>query len=178
MLYTHNHNYINNNSTYTCTNAGGLKYKGDSNTQADPVVQVRTHLLTSNFGSSTRGERQCLQVFRNHTMLTTPQNSVHLVVQSQFLNTMVGTQLLNIRVGIQLQLSAMEADNPTVCLHGPKSTPNSLFQNLQILRTITSGHDVIHTPAPFTIWGLLWQFWLSYPLHASVKLFPMSVHLN
>ena len=32
------------------------------------------------------------------------------------------------------------------------STVNSqltLFQNLQILRTIASGHDVIHTPAPF-----------------------------
>ena len=77
-------------------------------------------LLISDFGSLTRGERQFLKVFRNHTMLTTPQRSAHLVVQSQFLNIMVGPQLLTIMVGPQLQLSASMADNPTVCLHGPQ----------------------------------------------------------
>ena len=67
----------------------------------------------------------------------------------------------------------------TVCLNGRQ--PNSLstlfklnsqlplFQNLQILRTIASGHDVIHTPASFPIWGLLWQLWLSYRLCTSVN---------
>ena len=79
-------------------------------------------------------------------MRTTPQNSAHLVVQSQFLNIMVGTQL---------QPSAIEADNPTVCLCGAKSSSNArVFENLQILRVITYGHDVIHTPATFPIWGL------------------------
>ena len=34
---------------------------------------------------------------------------------------------------------------------------------------IASRHDVIHTPVQFPIWGLLWQFWLSYPLRASVN---------
>ena len=124
-------------------------------------------------------------------MLTTPQRSVHLVVQSQFLNSMVLTQLLNTIFGLQIlntivlpnfspswsdpimvgpQLSAIEADNPTVWLHGPKSNPNwPVFQNLQILRTIASGHDDIHTPAPFSIWGLLWQLWLSYTLRTSVN---------
>ena len=38
---------------------------------------------------------------------------------------------------------------------GQNSTLNSLFQNTQILRTISFGHDVIHTPAPFPVWGLL-----------------------
>ena len=47
-------------------------------------------LLTSDFGSSTRGERQFFRVFRNHTMLTIPQHSAHLVVQSQFFNIMFG----------------------------------------------------------------------------------------
>ena len=37
------------------------------------------------------------------------------------------TQLLTIMVGTQLQLSAIDADNPTVYLHGPMSTPNWLF---------------------------------------------------
>ena len=89
-------------------------------------------------------------------MLTKPKRSVHLVAQSQFLNTMVGFKLLNILVEPQLQLSAMEADNLTVWLHGPKSTPNSrIFQNLQIPWKIAYGNDVIHTPATFPIWDLL-----------------------
>ena len=71
----------------------------------------------------------------------------------------------------------------TVCHWGrqPNSLPTSpkvdsqltLFQNLQILWTIASGSDVIHTPAPSPIWGLLWQLRLSYPLRTSVKLYPM-----
>ena len=73
-----------------------------------------------------------------HTMLTTPQRSAHLVVQSQFLNTMVGIQL-------------------------------NLFKNLPNSQPISSGHDVIHTPTPFPVWGLSWQWWLSYPLYASVN---------
>ena len=36
-------------------------------------------------------------------------------------------------------------------------------------QSIASGQDVIHTPVPFTIWGLLWQLWLSYPLCVSVN---------
>ena len=98
---------------------GRRKYTGEL-----PVVQVRTHLLTSDFGSSTRGERQLLNVFRNHT---TPRCSIHLTVQSQFLNIIVGPQLLTITVGPQFQLSAIEADNLTVCSHSSKSTLNWLF---------------------------------------------------
>ena len=29
------------------------------------------------------------------------------------------------------------------------------FPNPQILRTISSGHDVIHTPAPFLVWWVM-----------------------
>ena len=67
----------------------------------------------------------------------------------------------------------------TVCLNGrqlnclstwPKvNSQLPLFQNLQILRTIASGHDVIHTSAPFPIRGLLWRLWLSYPLRLRVS---------
>ena len=52
------------------------------------------------------------------------------------------------------------------------STVNSQmthFQKLQILRTIASGYDVIHTPASFPLWDLLWQLWLSYHLRTSVN---------
>ena len=48
-----------------------IQMQVDSNTQATLLLPVRTFLLTSDFGSSTRGDRQFLKVFRNHTMLTT-----------------------------------------------------------------------------------------------------------
>ena len=72
---------------------------------------------------------------------------------TQLFNTIVWTQLqlLNIMVGPQLQLSAIEADNPW-----PKvNSQLSLFQNLQILRTITSRHDIIHTPGPISYLGFI-----------------------
>ena len=85
--------------------------------------------------------------------------SVAVVYLLHAVNVMVGLQLLNTMVGPQIQLSVSMADSPTFCLHGPMSTFQlTLFQNLQILRTIASGHDVIHTPAIFPIWGLLWHF--------------------
>ena len=111
------------------------------------------------------------------TILTIPKNAVHLV-------------MFKITVG-------RDPKNPTTCLNGRElnsmpqwqkldfhpswSNLNSrltLFQNLQILRTISSGHDVIHTPVPFSVWVFLWQWFLSYPLRASVKLYPMTMHLN
>ena len=53
--------------------------------------------------------------------------------------------------------------NSASCLQltGFFKSPNS--------QPIASGHDVIHTPVSFLIWGLLWQLWLSYPLCASVN---------
>ena len=46
--------------------------------------------------------------------------------------------------------------NSTDCLHNPMLTPNRLFfQNPQILRTISFGHDVIHTPVPFPFLGFI-----------------------
>ena len=52
---------------------------------------------------------------------------LNTMIGSQFLNTMIRPQFLNTMVLTQLQPSASMADNPTVYLHGPKSTPNWLF---------------------------------------------------
>ena len=41
----------------------------------------------------------------------------------------------------------------TLCLNGLTLTDS--FQNPQILRTISSGHDIIHTPALFPVWGFI-----------------------
>ena len=77
----------------------------------------------------TRRETQFLKVFRDHTMLTTPQHATHLVVQSEFLNTMVGPQLLNIIVGLQL-LHTMVG---TQLLHTMVGTQLLFSKILQIL---------------------------------------------
>ena len=111
------------------------------------LFQIRTGLLTSaSVYGDTRRETQFLKVFANHTMQTQSQRAVHIV-------------MFKISVCRDLQHS-------TSNLNGRK--PNSLFQwsdtqqhlstvNIQltsfehprILRPISSGHDVIHIPAPF-----------------------------
>ena len=178
----HNHNsrisittvYIHMQTTqYKYT--GGLRCSGTN------------HLLTSEFGSLTRGERQFLKVFRNHTMLTTPQHSAHLVVWTQFLNTRVRTQLPSSRVHSQLPTAWLDSNfTPSW------SDPN--FNCLPLRQTIKLSVYMVQSQLPtasfskssnsqdhcfqawrhllsssFPIWGLLWQLWLSYLLRASVN---------
>ena len=93
-------------------------------------------LLTSGL-LDTRRERQFLKVFR--------------IILCQRNSQLPGRTLTSQHHGRNStsQPSASTADNPTFCLHGPKSTFQlPLFQNLQILGTIASEHDIIHTPAP------------------------------
>ena len=89
------------------------------------------------------------------TMLTPPQRAVHLV--------MVKSLLVEIR---KTQLHASTVENSNLCPNGrdlnylpPCFNVNSqvtVFQNLQILRTISSGHDVIHTSS-FPVWGVYYD---------------------
>ena len=110
--------------------------------QADTVVPERTRLLTSDF--NTRRETQFLKVFRNHTMLTPPPT----FGPSRGVLYLNSSQPAEIR---KTQLFDSIAESPTTRLNGPISTPNFLFQNPQILRTISSGYHGIHTPAPFPV---------------------------
>ena len=88
------------------------------------------------------------------------QGQTAILIQQYFFLILAG--LLN-RGSLRAQspLSAAGSQfgilSPTVCF---SKYPNS--------QPIASGHDIIHTPVSFPIWGLLWQLWLSYPLHASV----------
>ena len=82
-------------NTYTYTNHTIQIHKRHFRFKYEPFNNFLVRVLT-------RVERQFLKVFRNYNMLTTPQRSVNLVVQYQFLNLMVGLQLLNIMVGLQL----------------------------------------------------------------------------
>ena len=65
------------------------------------------------------------------------------------------------------------------CLHGPMSTPTDLFfKILKFSGPSLPGMTTSTLQPLFLSEVLLWQLWLSYPLRASVKLYPMTVHLN
>ena len=75
-------------------------------------------------------------------MLTPPQRAAHLV-------------MFKISIG-------RDPKNPTTSFNGRNPTlPSTVkiqlmsFQNPQILRTISSGHDVIRAPAPFPVWEFI-----------------------
>ena len=98
--------------------------------QADSVVSDMTGFINFWLWSfDTRKETQFLKVYANYTMLTPLPRAAHFVVFKISVNG--------------------DPKNSTTRLNVRKL--NSLFQNPQILRTISSGHDVIHTPALFPI---------------------------
>ena len=104
------------------------------------MLQVRTRLITSDFGSWWHEERDTIL-----TIVTPSQRAAHLKsLRSQFISA--GRDPENLT-------AAATVVNLTLCLHGPTSTDS--FQNPQILRTISSGHVVIYTPAPFSVWGFI-----------------------
>ena len=154
LLYTHKHNDINNNSTYTYPK-----------TQADSFVQIRT--VYSLLSSLLRHEERDTILKSLSSLYNTP-NVRHITwfFRSQFifagrdpknltvclngrnpnystpwseLNSKAENSILcpngrnsNVRMhgpisNPQLRLSASMAENTTDCLHGPKSTPNWLF---------------------------------------------------
>ena len=107
------------------------------------------------------------------TMLTTPQHSVHLMVQSQFLNTMVGPQLLTIMVGPQLQLSTSVAENTTVCLHSPKSTPKWLFFKILKFSGSSLPSKTSFTLQPISYLGFIMTIVIVISFAYERKLYPM-----
>ena len=76
------------------------------------------------------------------TMLTPPQRAAHLL-------------MFKISVGRdpKIPTTSFNGQNPT--LASMVQSQLTSFQNPKILRTIFSGHDVIHTPAPFPLWRLI-----------------------
>ena len=98
--------------------------------------QIRTGLFIFGFGPWRHEERERHTQFlnANHTMLTLPQRAAHLVM---------------FKIPIHLCRMRSEKLNRT-----PQRLKNQLlsFQNPQILRAISSGHDLLHTPASFPVW--------------------------
>ena len=92
MLYSHNQIQAN-------TNASGLKYTGENKYTGRTQVDTNTgglHCSATNVLFITwlrffdKRRETILKSLSYHRMLTTPQRSVHVVDQSQFLNIMVG----------------------------------------------------------------------------------------
>ena len=126
----------------------------------------------------TRRETQFLKVFANHTMLTPPQLVAHLVM---------------FKISIHLCRSTHEKRNSR-CNGGkfnsmlqwqklsslpPSSNLNWLFFKIAKLSGPSLPGITSSTLQPhFLSRGLLWQWWWSYPLRASVKLHPMTIQLN
>ena len=120
-----------------------------SNTNTDGLRRSGTNgLLASDFGSSTRRERHN-SYYANH-----PQRAAHRVMFK-----------ISADRDPKTPSTSSTVENNPLCPNGrelnclpawsnlnPKLT---VFQNPQILRTISSEHDVIHTPAPFPVWGFI-----------------------
>ena len=149
------------------------RYKYNTNTiNEDSVVQVRTVLLISWLQFiDTRRETQFLKVFRNHTILTPPQGSAHLVV----FKTSVCRDPKNLTATNTVENLTLCPNDRNLIVWSNVSFQLTPFQNPQILRTISSRYDVIYTPATFPVCSLLWQWGLSYPLRASIKLHLMTM---
>ena len=124
LLYSHNHNDINNNNT-------------------DTICRFRLRSM------ATRGERH------NSYNVDPTRRASHLVM----FNISVGRDLKN-------PTTSFNGQNPTLRLNGPISTASfSKSSNSQdhLFRAW------LHPPSNFLSGGLLWQWWLSYPLHRSVN---------
>ena len=134
MLLLYSHKYINHNSNTIQIHRSTL------------VISDTNGFINFWLWSMvTQGETQFLKAYTSHTMLTPPQRVVPLVM---------------IKISIHLCQSRSEKFNRN--LNGRKlywlqwsNTQLTSFQNPQILRIISSGHDVIHTPAPFPVWGFI-----------------------
>ena len=136
------------------------KYSGDS------VVQVRTRLLTSDFGSSTRGERQ------NSYYADPTPNVRHIsrCLRSPFI--FAGRDPKNLT-------ASSTVENSTRCPNGRElnflpfmvqyQLSTLFFKILKFSGPSLLGMTLSTLQSHFLSGGLLWQWWLSYPMRTSVN---------
>ena len=134
-----------------------IQYIYKHTVQADYVVSDTNGFINFWLRSmATRGETHFLKVFANHTMLNQPQRTAHLVMLkiSIHLGWSRSEKLHLIPQWSKTQLCRLERSNTQLHLSTVKIQLTS-FQNPQILRTISSGHDVIHSLALFPVRGFI-----------------------
>ena len=89
------------------------------------------------------------QQSKSYSCLNGPISTTSFNSQNPTPASMVQSQLHLSMVKIQLSMTKY----PT--LASMVQSQVTSFQNPQILRTISSGHNVIHTPAPFLVCGFI-----------------------
>ena len=140
ILYSHNHYDINNNSTYTYANT-----KHNRRTQMYKRLRCSgtNSLLTSWLQFFDTRRETIHKSLSCYTMLTTPQRSVYLVVQSQFPNAMIGPQLLHNMVGTQL-FNSIVGPNFSQSLSDPNFNCLPLRQTTQLLDSMAE-NSILYT---------------------------------
>ena len=109
---------------------------------------VVSGLLTSDFGSWRQEERDTIL-----TMLTPPPRMVYVVVSKISIHLRrSGPEKLNRRRRNDTKLNSLLQWQKLNSMP-PWSNLNCLF--FKILRTISFGHDVIHPPTTFPVWGFI-----------------------
>ena len=99
------------------------------------------------------------------TMLTPPRRTAHLVMNKIY----VGRDPKN-------PTTSFNGQNLNFHLNGPISTDS--FQNPQILRTISSVPDDIHSPSQFPVWGFIMTIVIVISFVRERKLHQMFMHLK
>ena len=138
--------------------------------QVNSVVQVRTVLLTSEFGSSTRGERHNF-FYDDHTIWPL-QRAAHLVM----FKISIGRDPKNptISLMIQIQLSTQwQRTQLSVCMVQCQPSTDSFSKSL-----ISQDRFVIHSPAPFPVWGFIMTMVIVISFARERKLHQLIIHLN
>ena len=124
-------------------------------------------LLISDFGSSTREERH------NSYCANHPQRAAHLVVFE--ISVSRDPKILTAAVTVEnsiLSVPMAETQSSASMIQCQPSTDS--LKILKFSGPPLPGMTSFTLQPHFLSWGLLWQWWLSYPLHASVKLHPMT----
>ena len=136
--------------------------KGNMKHWRHSVVRVRNVYQLLDFSFSTQEERH--NSYYADCTIWPNKRAAHPVAPT----ISVGRDLLYSMVRLQLQLSASMADKPTVSYIVHSQPPAgqarlrvesqlTSFSKSPNSQSIASGHDVIHTPVPFLIWGFYYD---------------------
>ena len=147
------------------------------------VWYERIYLLLD-FSSSTRGERDTILTMQ--TILSDPTNVRRILWCLRSPSVEIRkTQLHLQRAKSNSQLNSRELNHlppwkkTQLSASMVQCQPSTLwFSKSSNSPPISFGHDVIHTPASFPVWGFIMTMVIVISFANEHKLYPMSMHLN
>ena len=145
-----------------------MQNTGKYKRQRDSVFSGTNGLLISRLRFfNTRRETQFLKAYANHTIWPHP-NAWRILWCLRSLSVEIRKTKLPFKRSKSNSLPQWQKLNSNWCL----------FQNQQILRTISYGHDVIHTPDPFPVWGFIMTMVIVISFALERKLHQLTIYLN